>query len=109
MRSAYWEMSKPAVRSRKPKPEAMFARCRLSMVLWTIHQNSASSATTSMTWIEEPAHLGSIEEIRRLVAGCAGDHWSLPDDSHLELPGVALTLNAQERRRLSAGARLACR
>ena len=43
-RSAYCEMSKPAVRSRKPKPEAMFCRLRFAAVLVIRIQNSATSS-----------------------------------------------------------------
>ena len=44
------EMSKPAVVPRNPKPEAMFWRLRLVIVLLTIIQSSAPSTSTIRIW-----------------------------------------------------------
>ena len=58
-------MSKPAVVFQKPKPEAMFCRCRLAAVLEMIIQNRAAERDDEDDLEEDLAHLGPVEEIER--------------------------------------------
>ena len=65
-------MSKPAVRSRKPKPEAMFCRAAgwSSVLVTRTSRQQATSATTSDDLEDRLAHLGPIEEARRRGRAC---------------------------------------
>ena len=58
------EMSKPEVRSQKPKPEAMFCRRRLSATLLTISQTAMPSGDDQNDLVDDLPDLGAIEEAR---------------------------------------------
>ena len=68
-----WPISKPARPRRKPKPDAMLARCRLSIVLSTIHQTPKATSATNQHDLEEmPRTLGSLRN-EAFAGSCARD------------------------------------
>jgi hypothetical protein len=51
-------IAKPDRFCRKPKPDAMLARCRLVIALSMIHQKKAIRKTASATWNTAPRTAG---------------------------------------------------
>ena len=62
------ETSKPDVRPRKSKPEAMFWRRRFSATLLITHQPTSDDRHQQHDLVDDLAHLGAIEEPRQPAA-----------------------------------------